>query len=219
MLVAGACLVLTLVAVLSAAWYCLALRYNRRHSQEVLRWLEIALGSQGQAAGIHWISRSRFKVPLRLRCGVFHRAWVIVDFRSREMPLRWLVSRVHGLCDTLTFQADLDLPPAFSLRVHNFRWCAHSIAKKAGKSSEWNIEECGRFVISTRLDWQREIPAAMVSLSRSDNQQFEEISFQRRSPHFSAKLPLDAIAPGAPRRDGMFETMREVAASASASLS
>lgn len=184
-----------------------------------MRWLEFALATQGQPTGIRWISHSCFRVSLRMRCGVFHHAWVKVDLSHREMPLRWLFSRIRGARDLLTFQADLDLPPAFSLRIQNFRWCAHSNRKKTEKTATWATEECGRFVISSRLDWPREIPAAMVSLSRINDQKFADIVFQRRSPHFSATLPLQAIAPGSPRRDYIFESMRDLAASASASLS
>jgi hypothetical protein len=218
MLVAGTFLVLALTAVLSAGWYWLALKYNRRKAAEVVRWLELALAGQGKPSSIRWISHSQCKVPLRLSCGVFHRAWVTLDLGSRVMPWRWLLSRISGRGATLIFQADLDPPPAFTLCVKNLRWFPQSRRGKTGKTAAGNLAACGRFVISTRTDWQREIPAAMKSLSRSDRRQFAEISFRRRSPHFSATLLLDAIAPGSPCRDCMFETMREVAASASTSL-
>lgn len=215
----AAVLVFSLSALFAAAWYWLGLKQNRRRAGEVLRWLEFALATQGQPTGIRWISHSCFRVSLRMGCGVFHRAWVTVNLSTCEIPLRWLFSRTRGSRDLLTFQADLDLPPAFSLRVQNFRWCAYSNRNKTGKTATWATEECGRFVISSRLDWPREIPAAMVSLSRTNDQKFADIVFQRRSPHFSATLPLQAIAPGSPRRDCIFESMRDVAASASASLS
>jgi hypothetical protein len=59
----------------------------------------------------------------------------------------------------------------------------------------------------------------MSSLARGENREFTNISFQRRSPHFSVTLPLETIAPGSPTRGCMFETMRELAASSSTSLS
>src|SRR5579864_1703280 len=211
-----ACALLAL-AGFSVLWHALALRHNRRRALEVLRWIEGTLGEQGQASGISWVTRSRFKVPLRLRCGLFHRAWMMVDFRPSEFPLRWLAGRIAGTREVLTFHADIDLPPTFSFHIHNFRWCAQS-SRTPGKSKV-EVEQCGRFVISTRMDWQKEVTAAMGSLSRNENREFLEINFQRRTPHFSATLPLEAVAPGSPVRECMLETMRDVAASASASLS
>ncbi len=208
-----------LTALLCASWYWLALRYNRRRASQVLRWIEFALGSQGQVVGLRWVAHSRFKVPLRLTCGVFHRASMLVDLTPFEMPLRWLLRRLSGQRELLIFQADLDLPPAFSLHVHNFRWFARSGKRALAAGPGSAFEHTGPFVISTRMDWQKEISSAMGALARGDNREFLDISFQRRSPHFSATLPLEAIAPGSPIRTCMFETMRELAASSSASLS
>ena len=217
MILAALCLLMA--AIVCAAWYCLALRHNRRRALQVLRWIEFALAGQGQATGIRWMAHSQFKVPLRLRCGAFHRAWLLVDLTPCEMPLYWLLSRVRGRHEMLTFQADLDLPPAFSMQVQNFRWCARSGHKPPDRRTSWGFEHAGPFVISTRRDWQKEITAAMGSLARGGNREFTNITFQRRSPHFSVTLPLETIAPGSPTRGCMFETMRELAASSSTSLS
>ena len=36
--------------------------------------------------------------------------------------LEWLISRWRCQQETLTFEADLDCPPAFNLEVNNYRW-------------------------------------------------------------------------------------------------
>jgi hypothetical protein len=212
-------LTLLALAVFCAAWYWMAARHNRRRALQVLRWIEFALAGQAQVTGIRWVAHSRFKVPLRLRCGVFHRAWLVVDLIPCELPLQWLASKARGREEVLTFQADLDLPPAFSLEVQNFRWFARSGRNHPNSRTSWEFESAGPFVISTRMDWQKEISAAMASLAKGDNREFLNINFQRLTPHFSATLPLATIAPGSPTRACMFETMRELAASSSASLS
>jgi hypothetical protein len=160
-----ACALLAISAGFTAVWYWLAMRHNRRRALYVLRWIEGAIGPQGQTTGLSWIAHSRFKVPLRLRCGLFHRAWMTVDFRPCEYPLRWLVNKLSGAREVVTFYADLDLPPNFSLHVHNFRWCAQS-TRTAGSAGS-GVEQCGRFVITTRMDWQREVSSAMTSLYRN----------------------------------------------------
>jgi hypothetical protein len=210
---------LLLAGLFCAVWYGLALHHNRRRAIQVLRWIEFALAGQGQATGVCWVARSRFKVPLRLSCGVFQRASMLVHLLPREMPLLWLVSKLSGERELLVFQADLDTPPAVSLHVHNFRWVASSGKAPTRKRTFSAFDHSGPFVISTRKDWQKEISSAMSSLARGDNREFLDISFQRRSPHFCATLPLDTIAPGSPLRKSMFETMRELAVSSSTSRS
>jgi hypothetical protein len=210
---------LLLGALFCAGWYGLALHHNRRRAVQVLRWIEFALAGQGQATGVCWVARSRFKVPLRLSCGVFQRASMLVHLIPCEMPQRWLLSKLSGEREILVFQADLDVPPAVSLHVHNFRWVASSNRVPQKKRTFTSCEHSGPFIISTRKDWQKEIASTMSSLAKNDNREFLDISFQRRSPHFCATLPVEAIAPGSPIRTSMFETMRELAASASASRS
>lgn len=203
--------------VFCAAWYWLAMRHNRRRALQVLRWIEAALAGKGQVAGIRWIARSQFKVPLRLRQSGFNRAWVVVDLPPRELPLHWLLSKASGQREILTFEADLELPPSFNLQVHNFRWLARSTRHAPRSGAPWNFEHSGPFVVSTRRDWKKEISSAMVALAKGDHRDFLRIRFQRRSPHFSVTLPLESIAPESPTRACMFDSMRELAGS-SASL-
>lgn len=203
--------------VFCAAWYWLAMRHNRRRALQVARWLESALAGQGQVAGIRWLARSQFKIPLRLRHSGFNRAWVVVDLPPRELPLPWLLSKASGRREILTFEADLDPPPAFNLQVHNFRWLARSGRLVPSNRLPWSFEHSGPFVVSTRRDWKKEISSAMVALAKGDHRDFLKISFQSRSPHFSVTLPLASIAPGSPTRACMFDSMRELAGS-SASL-
>jgi len=206
-------------AVFCFGWYWLSLRRSRRKAVQVLRWIEAALAGQGHVVGIRWIAPSKFRVPLRLTCGVFHRAWMQVEMAPCEMPLKWLLGRLRKQKDVIIFQADLDVAPNFTLGVLNFRWFARTGKKTPTEAANWIFEPNGPFVISTRMDWQKEINSAMTSLTSITNREFLNIDFQRRSPHFSVTLPLDSIAPGSPIGAYMFETMRELAASSSASLS
>src|SRR5262249_49123837 len=139
------------LAAFCAAWYFLARRHNRRRALQILRWIEFSLAGQGQVTGIRWLAHSRFKVPLRLRCGVFHRAWMLVDLIPCQQPVHWLASKAGGRKEVLTFQADMDVPPAFSLHVHNFQWFARSGRGTPNHRTAWEFERSGPFVISTRM--------------------------------------------------------------------
>jgi hypothetical protein len=216
MLLLGVCLMIGVIGC--GVWYCLSTRHNSRRAVQALRWIEAALAGQGHVIGIRRMASSRFSVPLRLKSGVFHRAWMLVELAPRELPLTWFLSRIRKRQDLLIFQADLDLPPSFSLDVHHLRWFARSSRKTSFDNSRWNFERPQPFVMSTRIDWQREISSAMTSLAGTTNREFLNINFQRKSPHFSVTLPLEAIAPTSPVRNCMLETMQELAGRSSASL-
>jgi len=205
-------------ALSSGVWYWLSVRHNRRKAVQVLRWIEAALAGQGHVVGIRWQSVSRFRVPLRLTTGVFNRAWVSVELTPCEMPLRWLLSKIRKQQDVIIFQADLDLAPSFTLDVHNFRWFARSNRKASSDAARWTFEQTGPFVVSSRMSWQKEIACTMTSVSSNTNRDFSNISFQKHSPHFSVTFPVETISPTSPIRNYMFESVRELASSSSASL-
>ena len=202
------------VAALCVTWYTVSLRWKRQKAREILRWIQASLAGRGHVVGISWVTASRFRVPLRLTCGVFNRAWVLVEMRSTETPVQWLFNKISSRPEVLTFQADLDYPPTFSLQMKNFRWFARSSPKAEIDLPGWQFERLPSVMISTKPQSQKEIANTMTSLSKGDNGEFLEVSFQRSSPHFSATLPLEALAPGAPARTYLLDTMREMAGSA-----
>ena len=199
-------------------WYWAATRYSRRRAGEIGRWLQTALAGQGQVTAVRRVSASRLRVPVRLTHSVFRQAIVIIDMIPYELPFHWLLSKIKGQSETLTFQADLDLPPAFALHVQNFRWYARSSRRNPPAANGWTFEQAGPVVISTRSEWQKEIFSTMTSLARGNTHDFLSIDFQRRSPHFSVTLPLEAISPESPVRSCVFESMKELASNSSASL-
>lgn len=202
-----------------AVWYGISLRHNRRKAVRILRWIEAALAGHGCVIGVRWLASSRFKVPLRLVSSTFQRAWILVELAPCEMPLTWLINKMQNRRDLLVFQADLELPPAFNLEVHNLRWLAHSTRKRSLEDAPWTMEQCAPLVISTRMEWQKEVTSAMGSLMGINHRDFLNVRYQRGSPNFSATLPLEAFAPNSPTRTYIFEAMRELAGSSSASLS
>jgi hypothetical protein len=209
---------LFITAAACVIWYWIATRYSRRRAGEIGGWIQTALAGQGHVTAVRRVSASRLRVPIRLTHGVFRQAIVMVDMIPYELPFHWLLSRIKGQTETLTFQADLDLPPAFALHVQNFRWYARSSRKNPCGVNGWKFEQSGPVVISTRSDWQKEISSTMTSLARGNTQDFLSIDFQRRSPHFSVTLPLEAISPDSPARSCVFESMKELASNSSASL-
>ena len=208
-------ILLIAVTALCITWYSLSLRRKRKKAREILRWIQASLAGRGHVVGISWISQSRFRVPLRLTCGVFQRAWVLVELHAQQTPVQWLFSKIKGGREVVKFQADLDCPPTFSLQMQNFRWFARSGRNSSIDRPGWHFERLQPVMISTKPELQREIACTMTSLSKGDGGDFLEVSFQRRSPHFSATLPLESLAPGSPARSYVLDAMRELAGSAS----
>lgn len=210
---------LSLLAAAAACclWYVCCIRHARKRAIQVLGWIEGTLQGHGHVAGLEWQSPSRFQVPIHLRSNIFHDASLIVQMFPREFPLRWLLSRLHKEQETVTFDADLDLAPGFSLDLHNYRMYARTRKDLDPEGSGWHYEQSTPFILTTRSDWRKEITSVITSLVSSGDRKFLNVSFRCTSPHFRAVLPLEAITPGNPDRPQMFETLRELAAGSSAS--
>jgi hypothetical protein len=143
---------------------------------------------------------------------------MLVDLNPSRMPLHWLWGKLTQRQELITFQADLDCAPPFSLHVHNFRWFARGSRKNLSSTNGWTLEQTGPFIITTRMEWRKEVTSAMSSLVGAGSRDFVDISFNRHSPHFSVSMPLAAISPTCPTHACVFEAVREVATSSLPSL-
>ena len=200
--------------VVAGGWYLWIAHANRQKAFDVLQWVNLALRSEGHVTGIRRISVSHFVVPLRMRSPIFRNASVVVEFVHRELPLRWLSQRRAGRVDALTFQADLDCIPSFNFQVQNRRWFAGSRRRLPDDPSRWELDHTEPVVFATRK-WQREVSVLVNALLSSRQQELLALSFRRKSPHFSATVPLDSVAPGVNSGPSVFTLLREIAAEAS----
>ena len=197
-------------------WYWLFTSWNRRRAQALLVNIESALG---QVSSVQWLSSSQFLVSLRLADCNFAQPSVTVRLVPRELPLSWIHGLIKKQRETVTFDANLQYPPGFNLEVQNQRWWGK--AKKTRKrlpknSSVVRLKHVGPFVLTSRRDWQRDITSMMHALSASRDCDLLSVSFRRSSPHFSATIPLEAIAGQQCSPVKVFETLRELASGASA---
>jgi hypothetical protein len=202
-------------AAMVAAWYCIFSRYNRRRSLEILSWLEAALGQHGEIVGVRWAGSSRFLVPLRLDAGVFERANIVVEMVPRELPFHWLMSRWRKQQDTVTFSADLDVPPAMNLELHNHRWCGRTKRRLPMNIERWGVEQSVPLVLTSRADW--DMGGMVSSLLATPRRDFLELRIRRQSPHLRARVPLESIAPDSPASGQVFAMLRELAVGVSTS--
>ena len=166
-------------------------------------------------ADMAWENASRFRVRLELVTAMFRQASLVVQLSPRQHPLSWLMKQIRRQSETLTFQADLDSAPSFNLEVHNYRWYGRSRRRLSSESHNWELHQTTPFVLTTRNEWQREITSMMNALVASRECECSSVSFRRSSPHFSATVPLEILAPGLQNQPEIFDVLRELAAGAS----
>lgn len=80
----------------------------------------------------------------------------------------------------------------------------------------WTTSHVEPLVITSRNDWHRDITNMMNALVASRTCEFLNIRYRRQSPHFTATVPLAAIAPESQPNSGLADALRELAAGASA---
>ena len=216
----GSILVYALYVVAGIAglflWQYSTQRKLKRRSLEVMGWIDGLICGQGQVTGITWQGTSGFRLPLRLRSSTFRNACLHVKLISGEGPLSRLLGRLKSNQEKLVFEADLDWAPHFSLELQSYRMFARTRKDLSPEGPGWQFEQSTPFILTTRKDWQKEITTVISSLVGYPDRQFLSIVFRRESPHFSATLSLDSISPDSPSRTEIFDSLRELAAGASA---
>ena len=127
-----AILFVTVVALLAlcVTWYAVSLRRKREKAKR-----DRALDSS--VTGGTWPCGGNFMdggIPLSRSFAAYMRRFSArVGARWKcarsKLPIHWLINKIKGPREVITFQADLDCPPTFSLQMQNFRWFARSSPK------------------------------------------------------------------------------------------
>ena len=209
---------LVLAVAVVSAWYFWFIHVNRNRAVRIVQWICNACADHGRVAQVFWISASRFLVHIHFRSHCFHEARVCVRLFPREMPLSWLISRWCRQQETLTFEADLDYPPAFNLEVNNYRWQRKLPRRSAPDPDRLMLVRSGPIVLTTRGDWQQDLTNMMNGFLASRDCDFETVSFRRHSPHFSATVPLRSLDVHDQCSTRLFEALEELATDASTAM-
>lgn len=206
---------IAVVGFLLLLWYSLCLRWNRRRGRRLLSNIESAFADYGHVCGVEWQSGSQFQVRLRLTACAFTHSTITVRLYPLHKPLGWIVSRLRRESETLTFDANLICPPSINLEVRNQRRVVKLKSRRPPKGSVVHLHRLGPFILTSRRDWQRDIASTVQNLANSRECELLSVAFRRKSPHFSATLPLSAISGVQSSRERVFESLRELASSAS----
>jgi hypothetical protein len=159
----------------------------------------------------------RFLVSVQLGTSIFYRPAMLLVLAPRHDPLAWLLFRLRRQRESLVFQADLEVAPAFNFSGKNQRWVGRTSRHVDLLRRDWDFEQWSPCVISTRTIWRNELASVMNELFTSRHQEVLGAEFRRSSPHFSAALPLDSLPALADQRPSFFDSLRSLASEASAS--
>ena len=203
-------------AAAAVVWYLFFRRYNRRQAGHVVEWIQAAIDGKGQVVAVRWLGPSIFHVALRLRASLFQHPALVVRLVPRERPHRWLGQWWRCEPATITFEADLDSAPGFNLQVRQHRWSGRSSKRFSSNPAGWEFEPVTPLILTSRPTWQREVTGMMNALLSCRDREVLSLGFRRTSPHFSATIRLQCISPDARAGANVFDTLKELAAGASA---
>jgi hypothetical protein len=199
------------------AWYLFFRRYNRRQAANVAEWVQTALAGKGQVVAIRCLGPSIFHLALRLGSSLFQHPALMVRLLPRQNPLRWLRQSWRREPETITFEADLDITPSFNLQVRHHRWSGRTRKRFSPDAERWVLEPVTPLILTSRRSWRREVTGMMNALLSCRDREVLSLGFSRTSPHFSATIPLECISPEGRAGANVFDTLRDLAAGASAS--
>ena len=192
-----------------AAWYLWARRSSQNRAIQVLHWIEHSLAGYGHVTGIRWIDAETFEVPIRISRNIFRQSRFRVQMAPPELPLNWIWRRMRARKDTLQFSTDLDYNPRFAMQMHTQRWFARTRKGSTSDETGWEFDSCPPVVLTTRLDWQKEVAGMMKSLMTCAHRENLDLEFRKTSPHLKLTMPLETIRPESGCK--VFEVLKTVA--------
>ncbi|HUR36962.1 MAG TPA: hypothetical protein VM009_04035 [Terriglobales bacterium] len=170
-----------------------------------LRAIENSLGTAGHVSGMRWLSDSRFEVPLRVVHPIFQRVRIEVALCPVMLPFRTKPAEV------MTFHADLDHAPGFSMNFENLRWFARTDKHLSSESPGWQVVTAAPIVLTTRTDWERDVTNAIYTVLHTEQREHLNVTFRRTSPNFSATFPLSALSTDDSQPFDFLTVLREMA--------
>jgi hypothetical protein len=200
----------------AAGWYLWFRRANRRRSRRILGWIERAFSGRGSVGPVLWQNASCFQVELRLCPSIFRRASLAVRLEPREMPLRWLLNRMHRWEETVTFEAELGAYPGFQLYVQKHHWQSRTQRIRPKSLDGWHLRSLDPMVLSTRAECQSKPGSVLDPLLAARSTEFLYVVFRRQAPQFAACAPLRSLSPDE-RGAEIFDMLQTLASSASTS--
>jgi hypothetical protein len=197
------------------AWYWWFARYNHRQGAIALRWIESACQGKARIGSSRWASSCLLEAGLRMPSRWFSDTRVCVRLLPRAVPMRWLMSRLRKQKETVTFEANLGVPPQFNLDLRNHVWSGHNSPRLTSNGREWMVVRPTPVVLTTKKKWPAELNPVVSALVTSSDKAFLSVRFAPSPPHFSATFELHDLADRDAGRE-LFGTLQDLASGVSA---
>ncbi len=204
---------LVTIGLVLAAWYLLALIYNRRRGHAAYRWLAGGLDVLGQSHESKWLGSAASGAQLIVTRAVqpFRRVEVVYLLESRELLPLWLFDLLRNKRDQLIFkallrvkrQAEIEIAPAASRTAGRVR-------KRVDES--WTTGEQGQFFVARRGREADLVLAALDSFLAVYGDQVRSISWSKGRPDVIAILALGPLLSTADDATELFTSLKEAVA-------
>lgn len=191
--------------VLVVGWYLGWREVNRLRAEKLMHSIREAVAGQALVSGPFWHRASRFEVELRFASG-YRASWLSVELTPREMPLSWLLARLHKHAEQVTFRAELEQRPSSGLIITRHKCCGYT-SREALSSDE--CYSLGSLVITTREDWQSE-SAIVESILAARSRELIQVEFRKSAPHLLVTAPVSSLTQD-DEDAGLFGLLRELA--------
>jgi hypothetical protein len=201
--------IVTSLGLALAAWYLMAMIYNRRRGRAAYRWLVDGLDVFGPGHEGKWLgsagSGAQMAVP---KAGhPFRRVEVIYLLESRELLPLWLVDLLRNKRDQLIFKALLRAKPLAEVEIAP---AASRMARRIRDrvDDSWNTAEVkGYYVASRGKDSGRVVEAFRPFLSAYGDQ-LRSISWSEGKPDLIVVLALGPLIPTADNASNLFTSLK-----------
>jgi len=125
---------------------------NRRRALRVISWIQRAVAGNAYVSAPRWHRPSRFDIELRF-ASAFRASTIAVELTPREMPIQWLMARLHKERERVTLRAELERFPSSHLIIANHRWYGRTGNSAPAPDCCYSL---GPTVVTTREDWRNE---------------------------------------------------------------
>jgi hypothetical protein len=201
-----------------AGWYCFFLHYNRQRALQVFQWLKGAVTPYGGLGELSCRGSSRFRVWLCFSAADFRRPYLDLHLASRPFPLSWAWWRLQRRQETLTFCADLPVPPSEWVTIGRGRFplsaarSAHTL--DSGRAGENGTQRTvAKIYLSTQPKGLPQLDGPMGVALAHGELDYLAISFRPRSPHLAVTFSLREAMSYPGGELAIFSGLRELASS------
>ncbi len=205
--------ILVTVGLVLAAWYLLALMYNRRRGHAAYRWLIAGLDALGQNHESKWLgsAASGLQLVVAPAAQPFRRAEVIYLLESRELLPLWLFDLLRNKRDQLIFKALLRIkhPAEVELAPSTSR-TARRIKKRLDAS--WTISEANGFFVAKRGRDTDRVLAALEPFLALYGDEVRSISWSKGKPDLIVILALGPLLAADGEATKLFTSLKETVA-------